>query len=218
MRQQPAPESAAPTPNRPVTRPNLPNRPVRPGSEPPQVAAEAAPAEPIAPSEVLVRESAPVQPAAELTTPPPRPVRTVDQPAVSNRPMLKRPRSEAAEADAPARSPMREGPVRPRPATPEGEAPPRPRPAIELRHKPVRPAGGATEGQPATAGGAGTAVAAPGDEKRVPLTLRPPKRAKTWEEEEEEENQQKAAAKAAAKVSGGCRCLTRTKTNSWMKH
>ncbi|MBD2088507.1 translation initiation factor IF-2 [Microcoleus sp. FACHB-1515] len=203
VRQQPvAPESAATsTPNRPVTRPNLPNRPTRPGSEPPQVAAQAAPAEPIAPAEELEHEQATAQPAAELTSPPPRPViRTVDQPAASNRPMLKRPRSEASEAAAPARSPMREGPVRPRPATPEAEAP-RPRPAIELRRKPVRPAGETAEGEPATAtaGAVGTAVATPGDEKRTPLTLRPPKRAKTWEEEEEEENQQKAAAKAAAK-------------------
>ncbi len=202
------PATPAP-PTRPVVRPNLANRPSRPDSQ------ESAPTTPVLedsapedlviapPVEIEYEPAAVIEPAPALASPPPRPAaRHVEQPALSNRPMLKRDRTEAPESPATPES-ARELPVRPRPATTTEGEPPRPRPAIELRRKPVRPGEGTEAGDGATAAN-GTAttvtIAADGTDPRRPLALRPPKRAKTWEEEEEEENQQRANAKAGAKA------------------
>lgn len=196
--------------------------------EPNQVVAPEAPA----PVEEIVVE-APVlddeeqESLAELAPPPARPTAVAPQmpqtpqvvqatteapaqpsPSSVNRPILKRPKQEAAQAGAPtaarsgqtAESPSR--PPRRSEAAASGEPSLKAKPVIELRRKPVRPgADAATEEGDATKPKAVPGVAtAEVEELRRPTPPRPPRRAKPWEEEEEEEETAQKAAKPGTKT------------------
>ena len=146
-------------------------------------------------------------PAVDLT-PPPRPTAkpAALQPNLANRPLLKRAKTETADAKAGApRSKERsqevlsvtpkDAPRRvDRTAATTAEPPLKPKPVIELRRKPVRPEGtDSTTAKPVPAGAPGAGAA---DELRRPIGLRLPKKGKAWEEEEEEQESQKVAPKA----------------------
>ena len=148
-------------------------------------------------------------PTVDLT-PPPRPAAkpAALQPNLANRPLLKRAKTETADAKAGApRSNGRSQEVlsvtpkdaprrvdRTAVAATTAEPPLKPKPVIELRRKPVRPAADGTESTTAKPVPAGTPGAA--DELRRPVGLRLPKKGKAWEEEEEEQESQKVAPKA----------------------
>ncbi|MBD1850663.1 translation initiation factor IF-2 [Leptolyngbya sp. FACHB-711] len=155
-------------------------------------------------------------PQPQLSSPPPRPVKAADgsAPNLTNRPVLRKARAEAAEQVEVGAKPVqaREGGVSVREAPrrndqPGGagrpESPLRPKPVIELRRKPTRPGEGGDGAETAAKtedGGIVRPFVPGGEEVRRPTLNRPPKRGKTWEEEEEEEKEAAKTGKAATKT------------------
>lgn len=160
-----------------------------------------------------VPKSEPVRMAQpQLSSPPPRPVKAADgaSPNLTNRPILRKARAEAAEQAGAKPVSVRDGgvSVREAPRRPEqlGAAGRpdslKPKPVIELRRKPTRPGEG-TEGDGAKTDDTTAARPfVPGgvEEIRRPTLNRPPKRGKTWEEEEEEEKEAAKTGKVGTKT------------------
>lgn len=195
-------------------------------SEDPDVEAVTEPMEAPAPVSAVVPEP-PKEEVAELA-PPPRPAakppentRPEPQSSLTNRPILKRSKSDVAQPVAKsARSDngsttsretvgVREAPRRSEAGASNASPVIKPKPVPELRRKPTRPSAASSEEGDSNVevtaavgnGADGAVLDKPDRELRRPTLTRPPKRHKGWEEEEEEEQEiAQKAGKAGTKT------------------